>query len=161
MYSALIFTHVLSVLGFLMAHGASAAVMFRLRVEREPSRLCALLDLSQAVGGAMALTALVLFVSGLALGFIGAWWSSGWIWASLGLFLAISIVMSWQGRMYFERVRRALGAETRAAAEPGMPRVLPPAALATVLASGRPMLLAGVGLGGLAVITALMMFKPF
>ncbi len=41
------------------------------------------------------------------------------------------------------------------------PAALPPDQLVAVLNSGQPMLLAGVGLGGLAVITWLMMSKPF
>jgi hypothetical protein len=117
MYAFVVFLHMMSVLGFLLAHGASAAVMFRMKAEREPARIGALLDLSQTVGGAMAVTALALFLTGLALGFMGSWWGRGWIWASLLLFLAISVVMSWQGRLYFERLRRAVAMPTGAARE--------------------------------------------
>lgn len=162
MYSWLIFLHVMSVFSFLFAHGASAIVMFRVRAERDPARIGALLDLSQAVGGAVALTALLLFLTGLALGFVGGWWGRGWIWASLALFLAISMVMSWQGRLYFERIRGALGRSPRKAETPPSPVLeSAPSELAAVLASGQPALLAIVGLGGLAVITWLMLFKPF
>ncbi len=107
----------------------------------------------------MAVTALLLLLTGLALGFLGGWWGHGWIWASLALFLAISVVMSWQGRLYFERLRSALGAHS-ASKTANEPRALPAGELAAVLASGQPVLLAVVGLGGLAVITWLMLFKP-
>ena len=80
MYTALVFIHVLSIFGFLFAHGASALVMFRVQREREPARLHALLNLSQSMGLAMALTALLLFLIGLIAGFMGQWWGRGWIW---------------------------------------------------------------------------------
>jgi hypothetical protein len=163
MYTVLVVLHVLSVFGFLFAHGASAAVMFKVRRECDPARIQALLDLSAGLGGTMAVTALLLFLTGLVAGFMGGLWGRGWIWASLALFVAISVVMSALGRPYLERVRRAIGVASledrrkkQAAPEP-----LPPAALATVLASGRPRLMAVVGLGGLIVITWLMMVKPF
>jgi hypothetical protein len=160
MYPSLVLLHVLSTFGFLFAHGASAAVMFRLRVERHPARICALLDLSSAVGRAMAITALSLFGTGLVLGFMGGWWRRGWIWASFALFLGISIVMSWQGRLYFERLRAALGGPGGGAgSQPGEP--VAHSDLPALLAAGRPKMLAAVGLGGLAIITWLMMLKPF
>jgi hypothetical protein len=163
MYTALVVLHVLSVFGFLFAHGASAAVMFRVRHERDTARIHALLDLSAGLGGAMAVTALVLFVSGLVAGFMGGWWGRGWIWASLALFVGISVVMSGLGRPYLERVRRAIGVasveDRRKQREASAP--LPAADLGAVLASGRPRLVAVVGLGGLVVITWLMMVKPF
>ena len=153
----------LSVFGFLFAHGASAVVMFKVRAERDRTRIHAMLDLSNAVGGATAVSALLLFLTGIVLGFMGGWWGRGWIWGALTLFLAISVVMSFQGRLYFDRVRRAIGVPTyddqKKKVEP--PPAVPPEQLAAVLASGRVMLLAVVGLGGLAVITWLMMFKPF
>ena len=163
MYNALIFVHVLSLFGFLFAHGASALVMFRVQRERDPARLHALLDLSQSMGVAMAITALLIFLSGLLGGFIGQWWGRGWIWVSLALFIAISIVMSVLGRPYLERVRRAIGIGTTEEQRRKLPiaPALPPDELARVLASGRPALVAAVGLGGLVLITWLMMYKPF
>ncbi|MCC7359837.1 MAG: hypothetical protein IT317_10190 [Anaerolineales bacterium] len=163
MYPFLIFLHVLSIFGFLFAHGVSAAVMFKVRAEHEPARLHALLDLSQALSAAMGLTALLLFVTGLILGFMGQWWARGWIWLSLILFVALSVVMSVLGRPYLERIRAAIGigtVEQQRQKTPPSP-ALPPDELAVVLASGRPMLVAAVGLGGLVIITWLMLYKPF
>ena len=163
MYLSLVFLHVLSIFGFLFAHGASALVMFRVQRERDLARLHALLDLSQAMGSAMAITSLLLFLFGLLAGFLGRWWGQGWIWVSLVLFIAISIVMSVLGRPYLERVRRAIGIGTTEEQRRKLPiaPALPPDELAQVLASGRPGLVAAVGLGGLVVITWLMMYKPF
>ncbi len=46
MYDAVKFLHVLGVFAFLMAHGASASMLFRLRRERDPEKIRTLLDLS-------------------------------------------------------------------------------------------------------------------
>jgi hypothetical protein len=156
MYTRVIFLHVLSVLGFLLSHGSASAVMFRLRTEREPARVGALLDLCGAVNGLTSVTTVLLLVAGVLGGFMGQWWGRGWIWTALALFVVIGVVMSFLGRIYFERVRRALAP----AANDGPPAT-PAEPLAAALDSGRPVLVTGVGLGGLALITWLMMFKPF
>jgi hypothetical protein len=163
MYAWVIFLHVVSVFGFLFAHGASAFVMFRVRAEREPARIHALLDLSSGVSGLMGMMGLLLLLSGIAGGFMGGWWGRGWIWVSLAILFALSFPMSYFGRLYFDRIRRAIGVPT---AEDRKKKLAPsapatPEQLTAVLASGRPEALAGIGLVGLAVLTWLMMFKPF
>ena len=163
MYAWIIFLHVFSVLSFLLAHGASAAVMFRVRVEREPARIHALLDLAKAFSLSVTVTSSLLLITGIIAGFMGGWWGRGWIWTALALFIAISFAMSFMGRLYFDRVRRAIGVATsedekKKAIEP---EALPPDQLVAVLNSGQPMALTVAGLGGLAVILWLMMFKPF
>jgi hypothetical protein len=60
MYPWVVFLHVLSALAFMLAHGSAAAVMFQVRAEREPARIHALLDLSQAVSRWVAITSLLL-----------------------------------------------------------------------------------------------------
>ena len=47
-YQIVVFLHVVSVLGYLLAHGVSAAVSFALQKERDINRVRALLDLSAA-----------------------------------------------------------------------------------------------------------------
>jgi len=163
MYEWIVFLHVLSAFGFLLAHGASAAVMLKVRGEKEAARLHALLDLSNAVGLWMAYTLLAVLVTGIVLGFMGGWWRSGWIWVSLVLLIALSVVMSFLGRMYLERVRHAIGVPTY---DDNKKKLAPPPPagpeeLARVLTGGRAVLLAVVGIGGLVVIVWLMMFKPF
>ena len=73
------------------------------------------------------------------------------------------MLMSFMGRLYFEQVRHAMREATAEDQKKKIeaPPALPPDQLAAVINSGRPMVLAVVGLGGLAVITWLMMFKPF
>ena len=157
------YLHVLSVLAFLIAHGATAAVMFKVPGERNPDRIMALLDLSPAVGGLMAIALLLILITGIVSGFMGNWWGRGWIWVALVLLIVITMVMSFMGRLYFDRVRHAIGVATAEEQKKKIeaPPALPPDQLAAVINSGRPMVLAVIGLGGLAVITWLMMFKPF
>lgn len=159
----LVYSHVLSAFGFLLVHGASVTVMFKLRRERARARIHAMLDLSGSVSGIMAATLLVLLVTGVVLGFMGRYWRAGWLWTALGLFIAIYVPMSLLGRLYFERVRHAIGVPTYDDRKKGTDPP-PPASgeeQAAVLAAGRPMLLALIGVGGWTIILWLMMFRPF
>jgi hypothetical protein len=49
----------------------------------------------------------------VALGFLGRFWSSGWIWASLGLLIGIIVAMSLIASRHFHRVRKAAGSLPR------------------------------------------------
>lgn len=161
----LVLIHVLSVLAFVLLHGASATVAFRLRSEREPARIRALLELSTAsLGGATAALLLIL-ASGIVAGIVGGWWTSGmlWLWVSVALFIAVGVAMSVVAVPHLNAVRRAVGLPTRDD-RPGEP--VPPVAvgddeLAAILMSRRPAVSAAIGLGGLGVITWLMQFKPW
>jgi amino acid transporter len=97
-YQWVVFTHVLAVFGFLIAHGASATVIFRLRRERDVSTIRVLLDLSRRANGVANACLLLLIVAGVAAGFIGGWWGRYWIWAALGVLILLTVAMfaSWQ-----------------------------------------------------------------
>ena len=158
----IVFAHILGVLLFLLAHGVSAGVVLRLHSEHDPAALRTLLDLSRRSVGVMLIGFLVRFFAGILAGFSGNYWTSGryWIWASLAVAVVIIGVMSPLGRIYLDRVRRALGVDPKTGAVDPAASV-DGAAVAAAIASGRPMLLAGLGLGGVLVLTWLMMFKPF
>lgn len=162
MYRWFVFLHVLGVFGFLLAHGTSAAVSFALRRERQLERVQALLLLSGNTLGLSFLSLLVLLVSGIVAGFMGQWWGQGWIWVSLGLLIAIIVAMSVLGSAVYGGVRKAAGLPYVVSGKP-QPAVAPadPAELAALLARGQPLLLTIIGYGGFAVITWLMMLKPF
>lgn len=161
----LVLSHVLGVLAFVLVHGASAMVAFRLRSERDPVRVRALLELSNAylnwAYGALA----ILILSGIGAGIVGGWWTSGrlWLWASLGLLIAVFVGMYWIAAPYFESLRHAVGLATyqdlRAERDPPPP--VADGELATLLESRRPAVVAMIGLGGIALITGLMVLKPF
>lgn len=162
MYQWLVFLHVLAALTFFLAHGASAAVAFRLKRESEPARLQALLDVSVTALSVFFLAFLTLLVSGMAAGFMGHWWRSGWLWLALGLFLAITVWMSIYSRRSYSPLRRALGMPYMGAFKP-RPAVTraSDAEIAAIAAKTNPMLLAGISYGLTAIILWLMMFKPF
>jgi len=154
--------HILGAFFFATAHGVSVGVALRLPREKSLERIGALLDLSQAMFGVGYAAIAVLFLAGVAGGFVGHYWGRGWIWLSLGLLLAMAIYMSLFVTTYTHRVRKAVGLpydekwKAQPAAEPASG-----ADLAALLAQGRPVLLALVGGIGLVVVAGLMVFKPF
>ncbi len=161
-YPWLVFLHVLSVLFFMLGHGASAAVALRLRAESEPARLGALLDLSRWALNIAGWSLLGILVTGIAAGIIGSWLSSGWFWVSLALLVVVGGLMTPLGRGYFDQVRQAVGVPTgRRKKDADAPPALGPSELAVVLRSPRPLITSAIGLSGLAVLLWLMMFKPF
>jgi hypothetical protein len=162
MYRWLVYIHILAVFIFLLAHGGSASVAFRLRLEKDRARLAALLDLSSASLGVMYLSLLVLLVAGIILGFLGKWWGQGWIWTSLVLLILTAVGMYLRSSMPFSRVRQAAGLpffDGRRA----QPAVLPASddVLRAAAAAVRPAEVAAMGVVPIALILWLMMFKPF
>ena len=162
----IVFIHVAGVLIFLLGHGVSAAVVLRIRREREPAAVRTLVDLSRRSMMVMSVGGLMWLVAGIIAGFTGnggaGWWTTGtyWIWISLGLAIAIIIVMTPWGRLYLNRIRAAVGVDIKSGAVDPTYQVNP-AALDAAIASGKPELLAAIGLGGLLIILWLMVFKPF
>jgi hypothetical protein len=110
----------------------------------------------------MYLSLLVLLAAGITLGFLGSWWSRGWIWVSLGTLLVILVVMGAIASSHFHRVRKAVGLPYRegnkehAGVDPASPEEVQ-----SLLNSGKSHLLALIGLGGWGVILWMMLFKPF
>jgi hypothetical protein len=162
-YSWLKFVHVLAVLAFLAAHGASISVAFRLRGERERERIRALLDVSGAYLTAMYGSLGILVLAGVVAGVVGGWFTQSlWIWLSIALLFGIMVAMYYLGTAHFNELRRAVGLAYAIGSrrQPPMEPV-PEAELALLVAKGRPWALAGIGLGGFAIIAFLMMFRPF
>lgn len=162
MYRWIVFLHVLGAFTFVMAHGASATVVFKLRRETSRERIAALLDLSSASLRVMYLALLVMLLAGLAVGFWSSWWGQGWIWLTLGLLLAETAAMWAMATRPFSRLRQALGPPRLSGGEP-QPAV-PPASAELVIACSaaiHPLAITVVGFGGLALMVWLMRFKPF
>jgi uncharacterized membrane protein len=154
-YQWFVFAHIAGALGFMLAHGVSVAVLLRLRRERDRHRIAILLDLSSSSMIALYASILLLLLGGIAAGFSGNWWGAGWIWLSLGLFVAIAVSMYPLGSGYFRRIRGAVGMRPS-----GAPMVSDEE-LDELLRSGRATAVAAVGFGGVVVILWLMIFKPF
>jgi hypothetical protein len=161
MYPWIVFTHVSALVVFLLAHGVSAGVAFRLRREQDPARIGALLEFSEHALNVMFVALAVLVLSGVTAGFVGDWWGRGWIWAALLIILAIIVVMSLFGAHYYNRSRSALGLAYFDGRRHHPAGPATPGAETRLLGSRRPWLLAAVGGGGLAAILYLMLFQPF
>jgi len=162
LHTWIVFIHVAGVLGFLIAHGVSAAVALRLRSERDPGAVRTLVDMSRRSMAAMGIGALVWLVAGIVAGFTGNYWTSGtyWIWASLLLAIVIIGVMTPWGRLWLNKVRAAVGVDIKSGAlDPSFQ--VDAATLDAAIMSGKPQLLATIGFGGFLVILWLMIFKPF
>ena len=158
----IVFIHIVGVFAFLLAHGVSAGVILRLRSERDPGAVRTLVDLSRRSILVMSIGALIWLVAGILAGFSGNYWTTGryWIWASLLIAFVIIGVMTPFGRMYLDRVRAAVGIDLKSGAFDASAPV-DPAQLDAAIKSGRPLTVAVIGFGGLAVLAYLMMFKPF
>lgn len=161
-YTLVVFLHVVGAFAFALGHGSSVAVAFRLRRERDPSRVAALLELSElSIYGVYAGLA-VLLLAGIAAGFLGSWWGHLWIWVSLGLIVALIAAMALLGTMFYTKVRHAVGIKGYMDKKDApMPEPSTPEALAELLASPRPFVLATIGGGTLLVLLWLMYYKPF
>jgi hypothetical protein len=149
------FIHLAGVFGFLTAHGISAGVALRLRREREPTRVLALGELSQASITWLYVSLLVLLAGGVVAGFKIHAWGRGWIWASLGVLLAVWAAMYPLATNHYRKVRfvaKALADGSTAISEEQF---------VSLLRSSRPFILAGMGFGAIGLILYLMVLKPF
>jgi len=149
MYLWIVFLHVLSAFLFMLAHGATAAVMFAMQSERSPERLKVLLAVRDRAQMPFTITSTVMFLSGIALGFMGGFWGRIWIWAALVLLVVISVFMGFLGRNRLDKIKSLVDSKTAAVD------------LETAITAANPMLLSIVGIGGFILILWLMMFKPF
>lgn len=144
------FLHLLGAFGFVAAHGATAAVTFKLRKERDPVRIRAYLDLSRSTRGLMYGSFALLLGAGIATAFRMGWWSSGWLWTAIVLLALLFGAAFPLAVPYFRSIRRAAERDPVDEKE-----------LATLLASSRGLVLAWVETVGILIILWLMVFKPF
>lgn len=162
--SWLVLLHVLASIGFVAAHGVSMAAAFMLGPTRDVDGARLLLDLSARALGPMYLFLLVLLLSGILAGIVGAWWTSGrlWIWASLALLIAIAVYMSYRGNAWFSALRGATGQRYNIRGKEFPAGEPDPARLQALLASrARAWELLAVGGGALVLIAYFMIAKPF
>lgn len=156
----IVLAHVIGAFGFVFAHGVSAFVAFRLRAARSREQVTTLMDLSGSSIMLAYASLLVILVSGVAAGFTGDWWGRPWIWLSIGLLVAIATAMYLVGTKYYIQVRHAVGQSAPQDPKGATFEPIGPDALARLLDSRRPELLAAIGGGGLTALIALMVLKP-
>jgi hypothetical protein len=137
-------------LGFVAAHGATAAVTFKLRRERDPLRIRALLELSRSTRELMYGSFLLMVAAGTAAAFQAHWWSSRWLWTAIGLLVVLFGAAFPLAVPYFRAIRRAV--ETEPVDRDGLDRLL---------RQPRLVVLAVVETLGIVAILFLMVMKPF
>ena len=162
LYNWIVWIHIVGGFTFALAHGVSAGVAFKLREERDVPRVQALLDLSQVATNGMYAGIFVLLGAGILAAFMAGFWGRGWIWTAIAILVLQFAFMYVRASRYFGDVRRAagqpffeIGKGSRGAEAPN------PARLGELLASSRPIEIAGVGYAGLIAILWLMVMKPF
>ena len=154
-YSFWVFLHLLGVFGFLTAHGVVVGVSFALQKERDPGRIRTLLELSGSSMLAFYVSLLVLLGGGFAaVGYLHLW-DAKWMWLSLGLLVFMSALMSVMVRPYYQRIRKVMGIQASGSSAVG------PEEIEAVMGSGRPMVVAALGIATLIGILYLMVMKPF
>lgn len=156
------YLHIFGVFVFLIAHGVSSGVGFRLAKERNRERVAALFDFSASSYRVMLLGFWWILTTGLVLGSLGGWWTMRWFWAAIITLIVLAGVMTPLAGRPYGRVRRMLGLRVPmrrrqpAASAPGSD-----ADVAAALDRISPIPTAAVGIIGIAFLLWLMMFKPF
>ncbi|MDP9242982.1 MAG: hypothetical protein M3O84_07390 [Actinomycetota bacterium] len=148
------FAHLAGVFGFLLAHGVSVNVAFRIRKERDRVKIKDLIALSGSSVRLMYISLGLLLLGAFAMTFQVHLWGALWIRLSLGILIATVIFMIGMASPYYRRISEAV--ELRPS---GVPRKSDEE-LEAILKSPVPMIVAGVGFAALLVILYLMIFKP-
>ena len=159
-YGAVVLLHVLGAFAFVLAHGVSMLVSFRLRSERDPARRVLLFELSSTGINLMYIGLAVLLLAGIAAGFLGDHWGRLWIWAALGTLVVVMVVMYSVATPFYGRMRAAAGAPVPDQVIARMKPAPAPSDLERLATSNRPFWLAAVGGVGLVIIIWLMLAKP-
>jgi len=149
-----VLVHLTGVFVFLLAHGVSVGVQFRLRKERDPQKVVALLELSGTSVQGFYMGLGILLVGGFAAAASGHLFGKTWIWASLGVLILTSGAMLGMARPYYRRV----GVVARAMA--GGSEAVTAEQFDGVLRESRSTSVAVIGLVGLAAILYMMVMKP-
>lgn len=156
----LVFAHELSALLFMASHGVAISVAFRLRSTRGRDAILTLLAVSRGSLTAMYVAFGAMALSGIALGFAGGWWRTGWWWASVLVLIAIFVAMVPLGVEPFNRIRKYAGVGYAKRGRWYQPETADPAAMEAELTALRPGLLTAIAFGGIAILVWLMLFKP-
>ena len=158
----LVFLHILSALSFFLAHGASAAMAFRIRKETNFDRIRAMLDLSWSTMILMGVSFLVMGLTGIALPFLVHIWNKIYIWLSIVLMIVVFVYMGMFNETHYKQLRRLVGlpymkGNKELPAEPPSS----PEEVAALLKKTNVTGLVLVGFGIPAIVLWLMVFKPF
>jgi hypothetical protein len=160
MYRWLLYAHIGSVLLFVLAHGASAAMALRLKAEPSTDGVKALVLLSTVSSRVMYPFLLLILITGLWLGAAGGWFGRAWIWAAIAALVVTYGLMILMGRQYHPlRVAAGQGRGSDRRREPGPPAT--PDDIRRMTLSTNPWPITVLGVVALAVLLWLMILKPF
>ena len=107
---------------------------------------------------------LTLVIAGVWDGIIGSWFTGGrlWLWAAVIILVIVAGAMYPMGTEPLQRIRWSLGLKTQKDMTPQLgPSPASDDVLQGQLAAWNPVRPAILGLGGLVIITWLMVMKPF
>jgi hypothetical protein len=159
-YGWLLFAHIASVAGFLLAHGTSAAMAFRLRSEKTTDGIRSLTELSKQTTNVMYGFIILIVISGLFLGFQGRWWGRAWIWTALAVLIVTIGVMNVVGRAY-HALRGVVGLPGRGRGRMTPTAVGSPEEIRRAVEATPGAVMTAIGVVALAVLLWLMILKPF
>lgn len=159
MYNWLVFLHIFFGFSLMLAHGVHAAAMLAFRNEKDPERALTFFNIAPEIQMVRYLT-ILMGLPGFIAAFISPWWRQGWTWASMVIFLIVSVVMYKYGAGYFELIQRAAerlieARKTDLNVETALKE------FESARTARHPIAVSIVGMVGLAVILWLMRFKPF
>jgi glucan phosphoethanolaminetransferase (alkaline phosphatase superfamily) len=161
-YPWIVFVHVAAAFLFVMGHGASMWASFQIRMERDPERIRALLNMSSSSLGVVYGGLLLLLIAGIWAGIAGDHFGHLWIWLAIGVLILIIVLMYALASRYYAQVREAVGIRSmRTPKDAPDPTPVSPEELAALLDTRRPDVIGLVGVIGLLVLLWLMFFKPF
>jgi hypothetical protein len=161
-YPWVVFVHVAAAFLFVMGHGASMWASDQIRKERDPERIKVLLEMSSRSLGMVYGALLVLLIAGIIAGIVGNYFGQLWIWAAIGVLIAIIVLMYALASSYYAKVREAVGIRSmRTPKDAPDPSPVSPEALAALVDTRRADYIGLVGVIGLLILLWLMFFKPF
>jgi hypothetical protein len=150
----LLFLHVVSVLALLGTHGTSMTVLYRIRRERDRSRILDMVTLSGETILPMYISLAAILVTGILLGLKVHVFSFWWIWVAIVILVATAALMGAIARPYFARVKEACQMRPS-----GVPRVSDEE-LMEILRAPTAHVISAIGVIGLLAILYLMVFQP-
>jgi hypothetical protein len=162
LYGWVVFGHVIAVILSFAAHGVSAFVMFRVRKERDRTRLAAILDLSASSLAAAGILLLVAVALGITAAVMGGHFSRFWPWIAIAVIVVAFGSMTPLAAVPMNKVRRALGMPV-AGDRSGTAAITPSTdeELEAALKAIRPEVPAVIGVAAILVLAWLMRAKPF
>jgi hypothetical protein len=152
-YQWFVFSHLVGLVLFVLAHGASAFVSYQIRTLRDPDIVGGYLTMSAQATRAAYVGLLVLLIGGAGAATVNGFWPQPWVWGSVIVLIAVFVAMFAVGARYYYRLRDLLTGKD------GTPPI-EQEALAAYLDSRVPDILAAIGGVGLLILVWLMVIKP-